>query len=109
MSKRADLGVFIASKNNAAPAPLHAPKPGTNDVVRLAPDVEATPQPAKPTAAAKKKPDPAPKEEMVLLNARVPASFRQELKLYAATIGKDMQQIVMEGVELHRQKHGRAK
>jgi hypothetical protein len=103
--KRGNLESFVAMKTNAAPAPLHEV---ATDVVPPAAPAPA-PEPAKPTAAPRKKPAPAAKEEMVLFNARVPASFRHELKLYAATIGKDMQQIVMEGVELHRQKYGKAK
>ena len=56
---------------------------------------------------AKEKPQSAEAENMVPLGVRCAEDYRRELKIYAATIGKSMQDVVLEGIELHRQKHGK--
>jgi hypothetical protein len=110
MSKsiRGSLGSFVAAKTAAMPAPLEAEpiKPPANH--NPEPPKVAAAEPIPKPAAAPKVEIPAP-DEMVTLNMRVPASFRRELKLYAVTIGKDMSEVVREGIELHRQKYSKAK
>ena len=98
MSKKPNLAAFMASKANATPAPLdYSPPTPANQQPRL---VEPTPAP----------PEVAPSkvaEESVPMTFRVEKSFRKMLKQYAASLEKPMVEVIREGIELHRQKHGK--
>ncbi len=59
-----------------------------------------------PTLAQLRDP-PAEGVDLVPLGIHATREFRMGLKIYAATIGKSMQDVVLEGIEMHREKHGR--
>lgn len=99
MSKKPDLKAFMASKANASPAPLDYSPPTPANQQHGPAETAPTPEEAAPLKVA---------EESVPMTFRVEKSFRKMLKQYAASLEKPMVEVIREGIELHRQKHGKA-
>ncbi|AGK57014.1 hypothetical protein HYPDE_26668 [Hyphomicrobium denitrificans 1NES1] len=87
-----DAAKFV--KNMFAPSKLgKAPNP--EEALRNL-HVPATQAPAEPS------------EPMVQVNVRVPASKKKRLRLLAARDGKGLADVILEGLELYEERHGRA-